>query len=111
MSHGHRVAHLKFTLPAIIEEPERRVASLLEFREHESWPDGVDRASGNKNDVAPSRRPPVHKFLDGAVLDRRLQFAGCNAMFKPDGDFSPRLRRQNIPCFGFSALEANRLRE
>jgi len=43
---------VQFALPAVIEQPEGRVAALLNLGQHDAGADGVDRAGRNEDDVA-----------------------------------------------------------
>jgi len=58
----HGVVHLKLPLSPMVEKAERRVASLLDFRYHESWTDGVDRAGWDENNVVFQDAAPLNEI-------------------------------------------------
>ena len=54
--HRNCVLDVKLTLPAVIEKTKRRVAALLDLRNHEPCTDRVDRSGGHENGVARMHR-------------------------------------------------------
>lgn len=56
---GHGVFDVKLPLSTMVEKAERRVASLLDLRDHESRADGMDHASGDENDVVLRNPTPL----------------------------------------------------
>ena len=65
---------VQLALPAIVEQTEGRVAVLLNFGEHDTGADGMDRAGRDEDDVAFRDGTPLRKSGDRAVLDRGAQF-------------------------------------
>jgi len=56
-------------LPAMIEKAKRRVASLLDFGEHQSRANGVDGAGRDEDDIVFPDRSPLNQVRDRAVFD------------------------------------------
>ena len=67
--HRDRAFDVKLTLPAVIEQAERRVAALLDLCDDEARADRVNRSGGHGNDVARRHGPPHDKIRDRAVVD------------------------------------------
>ena len=97
------LSSVKFALPAVVEQPERGVAALLDFREHDAGADRVDSPGGNEDDVASVTGRQCTMFGDRAVLDRGSQFGGGScALIQSDRDPGAWRGRENIPCLGLA---------
>ena len=67
--HRDSVFDMQLSLPSIVEQPERGVTVLLDFRENDTGADRVNGSGGNKNDVAFMNRMPMHDVGDRAISD------------------------------------------
>src|SRR6187397_2790513 len=65
------VVDVQFTLSAVVEQAECRVAALLNLGEHDTGADRVDGAGRNEDDVAFRNRTPLNQINDRAIRDRR----------------------------------------
>src|SRR5258708_1781849 len=98
---------MQFALPAVVEQAECRVATLLNLGEYDAGAYGVDRAGRDEDDVAFRDRTPLRETCNRAIPDRRAQFLGRENSFQSNGH--PRIRRcrEDVPCFGFSVGETD----
>src|SRR5437764_1108385 len=87
---GTGVLHMKFPRSTVVEKAERRVASLLDFRNDKSRTDGMDRAGRDENDVVLPDSVPLNQVRNRAVLDRGPQLPGCEPPLQSDGNFGAR---------------------
>ncbi len=71
VGHGYAVVDVQFTLPAVVEQAERRVAALLNLGKHDTGAERVDGAGRNEDDVAFRNRTPLNQIDDRAIRDRR----------------------------------------
>jgi hypothetical protein len=101
------VVQVDFALPAMIEKAKRRVAALLDFSQHESRADGVDRASRDEDDIVLPRRVPLNQVRDRAVLDRGAQLRSRELPFQPDGNFGLGRCGQDVPGLAFAIRQAD----
>src|SRR3954451_21453740 len=67
---------VQFARAAIVEQPECRVAALLNFGEYDARAYRMDGAGGDKEDVAFRGGYPLHKTGDRAVPDCCAQSPG-----------------------------------
>src|SRR3982074_2016239 len=88
---GDGNVRVQLTLPAIVEQPERRVAALLNLGKHDARAYGVDCAGRDEDDVVLSDRAPLSQTGDRTVFDRRAQFSWREMPFQSNGN--PRVRR------------------
>src|SRR5258708_36826797 len=58
---------MQFALPAVVEQAECRVATLLNLGEHDAGAYGVDRAGTAQDDVAFSGRTPLARPCNRAT--------------------------------------------
>jgi tRNA-specific 2-thiouridylase len=58
---------VQFARTAVIIQPVGDIAVLLDFDQANAGADGVDRAGGNVEEIARSRRMPFEQVLDGAI--------------------------------------------
>src|SRR5258708_2241097 len=70
MGNGDGVGDVQRPPAAKIEQPKRRVAVLLNFREDQSRTDRLDGARGDKYAIARPDLTPSHRVGNRAVLDR-----------------------------------------
>ena len=71
----------------MVEKAKRCVASLLNFRNHETRADGMDRTGRDQNDIIPANAVPLNQVRNRAVLDRGSQLRGCKPLLQSDGNF------------------------
>ena len=108
---GHGVVHMKLPLSPMVEKAERRIASLLDFRNHESRADGVDRAGWDENDVVLQDAAPLNQIRNRAIPDRGPQLRCRDPPLQPDGNFGAGRRRKDVPGLGLAMLQTDRLCE
>jgi len=102
---------VQFTLAAVVEQAERRVAALLNLGEHDAGAERMDSACGNEDDIAFRSRTPVNEINDRAVRDRRAQFLWCDPPVQADADLRARFRRDDVPCFALAVRHSHRARK
>ena len=68
---------MKLTPAAMIEKAKCRVAALLDFRDHKTCADCVDRPGRDENSVARSYGLPHDKIGDRSVVDGRDAIAAA----------------------------------
>ena len=73
--HRDCVFDVKFTLPAVIEQTERRVAALLDLRNDEPCADRVNRSGGHGNDIVWQTRLATRQ--DPRSSRRRIASRNC----------------------------------
>ena len=100
--HRKCVLDMKFTPAAMIEKAKCRVAALLNFRDHKTCTDRVDRSSGDENRVARMRRLPHNKIRNRAIIDGVTQLLRSKTPFQTQGDLGLGRGTQNVPSFGFT---------
>jgi len=103
----YRVGYMKLPLSAIIKHAKGGIAVLLNFGDNDSRTDRMDRAGGNKNDIARLDMVPLHLVGNRAVLDRRLQLLSCERLNEANRHRGIRCRGKNIPCLGLSVRQAD----
>ena len=85
--HRHGLVHMKLPLSPIVEKAERRVASLLDFRNHEPRAYGVDRTGGNENDIVLRNAAPLNQVQNRAIFDRGSQLCRCEPPLQSQSNF------------------------
>ena len=62
IGNGDGAIFVELAAPAVIEQAERRVATLLNLGKHDPGADGVDRAGGDEDDVAFDGWTPLNQI-------------------------------------------------
>ena len=75
---------MQFARTAVVVEAESGLAGLLHLAQREARTDRVDRACGEVEQIAGTRRVPFEEVLDGPVLRRRFDFGGGHVAGEPD---------------------------
>src|SRR5258705_5369385 len=68
----YAIVDVQFTLSAVVEQAECRVAALLNLGEHDAGAESVDGAGRNEDDIAFRNRTPLNQIDDRAIRDRRV---------------------------------------
>jgi hypothetical protein len=102
---------VQFTLPAVIEQPERGVAALLDFRQHDTGAERVDGAGRDEDDIACGDWTPLHQVDDRAGGDRRPQFLRRYPALQTNADLRVRFRRKDVPGFALAVWHSDRAGE
>ena len=79
----HRVVNVDFALPAMIEEAKRGVASLLDFGQHKSRPDGVNGPGRDEDDIVLASRTPLDQVVIEPSSIEARSCGGVSLCFSP----------------------------
>ena len=90
--------------PVPIEQPQREVTRLLNFRERDAGSDRVNRAGRNGDHVTGSHGDRVQALLDSAGCEMSFERDLIDVGFQSDAHAAVRLGQQDHPGFRFSAL-------
>ena len=104
------VLDMKFT-PAVIEQTKRRIAALLDFRNHEPCSNRVYGPGGHEDNVVWRYGTPHDKIRDRAVVDRLTQLLGSHPLFQAERQLGFGGSTQDVPGFRFSPWQAHRMRK
>jgi len=107
----YAIVDVQFTLSAVVEQAECRVAALLNLRQHDAGAESVDGAGRNEDDITFRNRTPLNQINDRAIRDRRAQFLWCDPSIQADADLRARLRRDDVPCFALAVRHPHRARK
>src|SRR5258705_10935076 len=72
VGNGDAIVDVQFTLSAVVEQAECRVAALLNLAEHDAGAEGVNGAGRNEDDIAFRNRTPLNQINDRAIRNRRV---------------------------------------
>ena len=111
VGNGYAIVDVQFTLSAVVEQAECRVAALLNLGEHDAGADRVDGAGRNEDDIAFRNRTPLNQINDRAIRDRRAQFLWRDPPVQADADLRARFRRDDVPCFALAVRHPHRARK
>ena len=91
----HAVVFVQFALSAIVEQPVRRITTLLNFGKHDARADGVNGTGRDVDDLALGNRTPLDQFDDRTVPDRRPQVL---RRYPRSANAGARFCRDDVPC-------------
>ena len=105
------VVLVQFTLTAVVEQAECRVAVLLNFGEHDAGADGMNRPGGDEDRIACRDGAPMKQVDDRPVPDRRMQFLRRDPVRQPDADLRAGFCRQDVPRLALAVAQPDGARE
>lgn len=93
-----------------IEEAERGVAGLLDFGDHESVAQGVDRAGFEEDAIADARFKLVEAGVAVAGGEGAFELSAVNARFEAGVDFAAGFGSEDDPGFGLAEVGRSEFR-
>ena len=108
--HRDGVLDVKFTPPAMIEQTKRRVAALLNFRDHKTCADRVNRSGRDGNSVARTHRLPHDKVRDRPIACGVTHLLRGETALESQADLRVGRGTEHVPSFGLSVRQSDGLR-
>src|SRR5689334_16909792 len=108
--HCYCTLDVKFSLAAMVEQPEGRLTALLDLGNYQPRADCVNRPSGDENDIVREYGPPRDKIRNRAVVHCPAQLLSGELAAESECDPGTGRRTKDVPRLRFAVRQSHRPR-